>query len=82
MWRTRKHKTKAMSDHYHSVIRFQLMICGVLLGCFWVYWKTTITTPVLGLLLINALGSITNTVKVMNGEDYIATPFSKNEKQD
>ncbi|WP_297100972.1 helix-turn-helix transcriptional regulator [uncultured Draconibacterium sp.] len=82
MWRARKQKTKAMSDHYRSVISFQLMICGVLLGCLWVYWKTNITTPILGLLLINALLSITNTVKVMNGEDYIATPFSKNEKQD
>jgi transcriptional regulator with XRE-family HTH domain len=82
MWRAKKHKTKAMSRHYRSVISFQLIICGVLLACLWVYWKTNITTPLLGALLINTLLSITNAVKVMNGESYIATPFSKNKKPD
>ena len=82
MWRAKKQKTKAMSDHYRSVISFQLMICGVLLGCLWVYWKANITTPLLGTLLINALLSITNTVKVMNGEPYISSPFRKNENPD
>jgi len=82
MWHAKKHKTKAISRHYRSVISFQLIICGVLLACLWVYWKTNITTPLLGALLINTLLSITNAVKVMNGESYIATPFSKNKKPD
>lgn len=82
MWQTKEHKTKAMARHYRSVISFQLIICGVLLGCLWVYYKTNITTPLLGVLLINALLSITNTVKVMIGQSYIDTPFSKNEKQE
>ncbi len=82
MWRTKKHKTKEMSNHYRSVISFQLLILGVLLGCLWVYWKANITTPLLGVLLVNSLLSITNTIKVMNGESYIPSPFGKNENQD
>ena len=82
MWRAKTHKTKAMSRHYRAIVSFQLMICGVLLGCLWVYFKTHITTPLLGVLLINTLLSITNAVNVMNGQSYITTPFSKNENKD
>ncbi|MDX8338557.1 helix-turn-helix domain-containing protein [Draconibacterium sp. IB214405] len=82
MWRARKQKTKTMSDHYRSVISFQLLIFGVLVGCLWVYWKVNITTPLLGVLLINTLLSITNAVKVMNGESYISSPFAKHENKD
>ncbi|WP_319502207.1 helix-turn-helix domain-containing protein [uncultured Draconibacterium sp.] len=82
MWRTKKHKTKAMSLHYRSIISLQLLICGVLVGCLWVYWKANITTPLVGILLINTLLSITNTVKVLNGEPYIPSPFRKNETPD
>ncbi|WP_163322942.1 helix-turn-helix domain-containing protein [Draconibacterium mangrovi] len=82
MWRARKHKTIAMSHHYRSVISFQLLICGVLTGCLWVYWKANVTTPLFGVLLINTLLSITNTVKVLNGEPYIPSPFRKNETPD
>ena len=81
MWRAKEHKTKAMARHCRSVISFQLIICGTLLGCLWVYYKTNITTPLLGVLLINALLAITNTVKVMIGQSYIDTPFSKNKQQ-
>ena len=78
MWRAKNEKTKAMKNHYRSVISFQVMICGILLGCLWVFWKTNHLTPLIGVLFANALLSITNTVKVMNGDKYITTPFSKN----
>lgn len=82
MWRAKKHKTKAMSPHYRSIISLQLLICGVLLGCLWVYWKTHITTPLLGVLLINTLLSITNAVKVLNGESYFPSPFGNKDTPD
>ena len=78
IWNFKKHKIKGIADHYHAVISFQLMICGIILGCIWVYWKVNQPTPLIGVLLINGLISITNTIKVMSGEDYIKMPFIKN----
>lgn len=82
MWQAKKDKTRAMKNHYRSVISFQVMMCGILLGCLWVFWKTNHLTPLIGVLFANALLSITNTVKVMNGDKYITTPFSKNDSQE
>ena len=78
IWNFKKDKIKGIADHYRAVISFQLMICGIILGCIWVYWKVNQPTPLIGVLLINGLISLTNTVKVMSGEGFIKMPFIKN----
>jgi transcriptional regulator with XRE-family HTH domain len=77
IWNSKKDDIKAITGHYRAVISFQLIILGVVLACIWVYYKTNILTPFWGVLLINGLLSLTNTLKVMLGLPYIKMPFGK-----
>lgn len=77
LWNRKKNEIKGLTDHYQAVITLQLMIFGVVLGCLWVYYKINLLTPFFGVLLINGILSITNTLKVMSGDSYIKMPFIK-----
>jgi len=77
IWNLKKDKIKGMNDHYRAIVSFQLMICGIILGCLWVYWKVNQPTPLIGVLLMNALFSLTNTIRVISGDSYINLPFLK-----
>ncbi len=81
IWNLKKDKIKGISDHYRAAISFQLVMCGIILGCLWVYWKVNQPTPLYGVLLVNALFTIMNTLRVMSGEDYMHPVFNKNKKQ-
>jgi transcriptional regulator with XRE-family HTH domain len=78
MWNMKKNKTQDINEHYRSVISFQLMIFGIILGSLWIYWKVGQPLPLIGVLLMNGLFSLVNTVKVMSGDSYLKTPFIKN----
>lgn len=78
IWNLKKDKIHGITDHYQAVIRFQLMILGIILGCFWIYYKVNQPIPLIGVLLMNGLFSITNTIKVISGDPYINMPFIKN----
>ena len=82
IWNLKKDKIKGIADHYRAVIGFQLVICGIILGCLWVYWKVNQPIPFIGVLLMNGLFSIINTIKVMRGDSYISMPFVKNGAKD
>jgi len=75
LWQRKKGTVKGISEHYHAVISFQLMILGVIIGCLWVYWKVGILTPLIGVLVVNGLFSIKNTINVMSGDSYLKMPF-------
>lgn len=77
IWNSKKDQIKAITEHYRAVISFQVIILGVVLACLWVYYKTNMLTPFWGVLLINGLLTITNTLKVMQGLPYIKMPFGK-----
>lgn len=77
IWNLKKDMINNLSEHYRIVMSFQLMILGVALGCLWVYWWTGQLIPLIGVLLMNALFSILNTLKVMSGEPYLKMPFIK-----
>ena len=79
IWNSKKDEIKGISDHYRSVITFQLMIIGAILGCLWIYYKTGMLIPLIGLLLGNGLFALMNTIKVMSGEPQMKMPFSKKE---
>lgn len=79
IWNSKKDEIKGISDHYRSVITFQLMIIGAILGCLWIYYKTGMLIPLIGLLLGNGLFSLMNTIKVMSGESHMKMPFFKKE---
>lgn len=78
IWNLKKEKIKGITEHYRAVITYQLMICGVILCCFWIYWKVNQPTPLIGVLLVNGLISIINAIKVMSGDPYLNVPFTKN----
>lgn len=82
IWNLKKDTVKGITKHYRAVISVQLMICGIVIGCLWVYWKVNIPTPLIGVLLANGLFSIANTIKVMNGDPYMKMPFSKSVDKD
>lgn len=82
LWNRKKEKVKGISEHYHAVISFQVMVLGVIIGCFWVYWKVGILTPLIGVLIANGLFSIANTIKVMSGDSYIKVPFIRYKEKD
>jgi transcriptional regulator with XRE-family HTH domain len=75
IWHLKKDKIEGIAEHYRAVIIYQLMIFGILLGCLWTYWKVNILTPFIGVLVMNALLSIANTILVMSGDPYIKMPF-------
>ena len=79
IWNKKKDEIKGISTHYRAVIGLQLMICAVALACLWVYWKVNQPIPFFGVLLVNALISITNTVRVVSGEHYLKMPFLKHD---
>jgi len=81
IWNQKKDKIKGITHHYRAAISFQLMIFGIILGCLWIYWKVNILTPLIGVLLANALFTLMNTLRVMNGETFMHPVFSKNQKQ-
>ena len=66
LWNQKKNKIKGITNHYRAVISFQLIICGVIIGCMWVYWKVNMPTPLIGVLLANGLFSLINTAKVIS----------------
>jgi len=68
IWNLKKDEVKGISDHFRDVIIFQLMVCGVILGSLWIYWKIDLLTPLIGVLLGNALFSIVNTIRVISGK--------------
>lgn len=82
IWNSKKDEIKAITEHYRAVISFQTIILGVVLACLWVYYKTNILTPFWGVLLINGLLSLINTLKVMRGLPYIKMPFGKSESDE
>ena len=79
IWNLKKDKIKGITDHYRAIISFQLMICGIILGCIWVYWKVNQPIPLIGVLLVNGLFTIVNTIKVMSGDPFINMRFVKKE---
>jgi transcriptional regulator with XRE-family HTH domain len=81
IWNFKKDKIKGITRHYRFVIIFQLLILGILLGSLWVYWKVNIPTPFFGVLLVNALITIMNTLRVMQGEDFWHPVFTRKKKQ-
>ena len=81
IWNSKKDQIKAITEHYRAVISFQVIILGVVLACLWVYYKTNMLTPFWGVLLINGLLTITNTLKVMQGLPYIKMPFGKSKSE-
>jgi len=80
IWNLKKDKIKGITEHYRAVLTFQLIILGVILGCLWVFWKVNQPIPLIGVILGNGLFSITNTIKVMNGDPYINMPLIKMKK--
>ena len=77
---SKKDKIKGITEHFRAAISFQLMICGIILGCLWIYWKINQPTPLIGLLFANALFTIMNTLRVLNGEVYLHPIFNKKHK--
>jgi len=71
IWHHKKDTIKGMADHYRAVIIFQLMMLGVVIGCFWVYWKIHMLTPLIGVLVMNGLLTILNTINVMSGKPHL-----------
>lgn len=82
LWNLKKNDVKGITGHYRAAITFQLIVFGVALGSLWVYWKINMLTPLIGVLLMNGLFSITNTLRVMSGEHCIKMPFIKSESKD
>jgi transcriptional regulator with XRE-family HTH domain len=76
IWNHKKNEVTGMTDHYRAVISFQLIILGFMFGSMWVYYKADQLTPFIGVLLINSMISIYNTVQVMSGKPM----FFKNKK--
>lgn len=81
IWNHNKNKVKGMTYHYRAVLSYQLIMIGILLGSLWVYYKINMIIPFLGVLLANALFSIMNAVKVLNGDAFMYPIFSKKQKQ-
>ena len=77
IWNLKKDKIKGITDHYRAVISFQLSSWVLILGGLWVYWKANQPLPLIAVLLIGGIYSISNTIKVMNGDPYKHISFIK-----
>ena len=77
IWNLKKDEIKGITDHYRAVINFQLGIWVIILGGLWIYWKANNPIPLIAVLFLNGLFSISNTRKVMNGEPYKHISFFK-----
>lgn len=76
VWKMIKVKNKDMANHFRAAFSMQLCIWVICLVGLWIYWKTNISIPFIGGLLVSCLISIMNTLFVMNGKPYI-NPFIK-----
>jgi len=77
IWNTKKYKVKGITSHYRVVMSFQLVIIGVLLGSLWVYYNVNILTPFVGVLIVNGLFSLMNTLRILIGSPAVQLPFLK-----
>ena len=71
IWKLKKNKTNEIYNHFRAVMTLQLIILGITIVGFGIYWKTNQPIPLFGGLLAGGLLSIINTMKVLNGEPYI-----------
>ena len=76
LWNNKKDKTKDELNHFRAAISMQLCIWVISLVGLWIYWKTNIPVPLIGVLFVGGLISIMNTIFVLNGKPYI-NPFIK-----
>lgn len=81
VWRHLKQTDKGATDHFKVALSFQLLIFGVLCGCLWVYWRSNVLEPLIGVLLVNALLVIMNALQVLNGKGYFYPIVNKKSKQ-
>jgi transcriptional regulator with XRE-family HTH domain len=70
IWNLKKAEIKEITDHYHSVIRFQLTNLLVILGGIWIFYVTKKPILILIILLFGGFQAISNTLKVLNGKPY------------
>jgi len=70
IWNRKKTEIKEITDHYHSVMRFQLANLLLILGGIWVFYATKRPVVILIILLFGGFQAISNTLKVMNGKPY------------
>ncbi len=77
IWKLKKNIITGMGEQFRTVLSFQLIALGMIFGSLWVYWKVNIPTPLLIVLIGNALFTIMNTLRVLNGEDHMHPFFMK-----
>jgi transcriptional regulator with XRE-family HTH domain len=70
IWTLKKAEIKEMTEHYYSVISFQLTNLLVILGGFWIFYVTKKPILILIILLFGGFQAISNTLKVLNGKQY------------
>jgi len=70
IWNRKRTEIKEMTDHYHSVISFQLTNLLVIFGGIWIFYVTKKPILILIILLFGAFQAINNTLKVINGKPY------------
>jgi transcriptional regulator with XRE-family HTH domain len=70
IWNRKKAEIKEITDHYNSVIRFQLTNLLVILGGIWIFYATKRPVLILIILLFGGFQAIRNTLKVINGKPY------------
>ena len=68
IWIHKKDKIKGISEHYRTVISFQLKVLVVILICLWIYWKVNQPISLIGVLVANSLFSIFNAIHVISGK--------------
>ena len=70
IWDRKKAEIKEITEHYHSVIRFQLTNLLVLLGGIWVFYAAKNPVLILIIFLFGAFQAVRNTLRVLNGKPY------------
>jgi len=70
IWNRKKAEIKEITDHYYSVISFQLTNLLVIIGGIWIFYVTKKPILILIFLLFGGIQAIMNTLKVINGKPY------------
>jgi transcriptional regulator with XRE-family HTH domain len=68
----------AISEQFREIISLQLKVWVTIIAASWIYWKTGILLPLIGVFIANAIFCIVNAIRVLSGNYVPAFPSPKN----
>ena len=80
IWNRKKADIKEITEHYRAVLAFQSMIFLIFILGLWGFYRTKMSEPALGILLLSVIISVINALRVLNGRPYKSIGMFRDKK--